>query len=496
MTPPPNLLPCLARLAQLQHETVDRLALQEAAEAALAAHPNHPLAQLKTVAKHLQTPPPRALNAPDAALMPTLICANEGAGQWGILRGKNSQGQWVSEWWEASSSRWREQADNTLNGHTLAALKLRKPYVASASPVYQLVRDEIFSHTKLIREAIIGGLMINLVALASSFYSMQVYDRVVPTGASQTLWVLTLGVLVAIVFELVVKRVRTNLYERLIDQVDQRLARTVYLRFLSIRLDQLPQSVGALAAQMRGYETVRAFFTSITTNLMVDAPFALVFTLVIALIGGWLAAVPLSFFLLSLAVGLYYRKRVDGFATKAMAQSNLKSGLLVETVEGSETIKSGQGGWRMLSRWMETTDQARECELHMRNISEHTQHLTAAFQQFSYILLVASGALLVSQGELTMGALIACSILSGRVLAPVALQTLCVRHEPPGLEGEALDRHTLSWAERVNTSGEAYVTPAVLDGRWMVRLSVGSLTTEREHVVALWDLLRAEATRP
>jgi len=83
-----------------------------------------------------------------------------------------------------------------------------------------------------------------------------------------------------------------------------------------------------------------------------------------------------------------------------------------------------------------------------------------------------------------------------RVLAPVALQTLCVRHEPPGLAGEALDRHTLAWAECVNASGEAYVTPAVLDGRWMVRLSVGSLTTEREHVAALWNLLRAEATRP
>jgi len=83
-----------------------------------------------------------------------------------------------------------------------------------------------------------------------------------------------------------------------------------------------------------------------------------------------------------------------------------------------------------------------------------------------------------------------------RVLAPVQLQTLCVRHEPPGLEAEALDRHTLAWAERVNASGEAYVTPAILDGRWMVRLSVGSLTTEREHVAALWELLCAEASRP
>jgi aromatic-L-amino-acid decarboxylase len=82
-----------------------------------------------------------------------------------------------------------------------------------------------------------------------------------------------------------------------------------------------------------------------------------------------------------------------------------------------------------------------------------------------------------------------------RVLAPVALQTLCLRHEPAGLDGAALDRHTLGWAERVNASGTVYVTPAMLDGRWMVRVSVGSLTTEREHVAALWDVLRAEVAR-
>jgi aromatic-L-amino-acid decarboxylase len=80
-----------------------------------------------------------------------------------------------------------------------------------------------------------------------------------------------------------------------------------------------------------------------------------------------------------------------------------------------------------------------------------------------------------------------------RVLAPVRLQTLCLRHEPPGLEGEALDRHTLAWAERVNASGEAYLTPAVLDGRWMVRVSIGALATEQEHVAALWEVLRRAA---
>jgi aromatic-L-amino-acid/L-tryptophan decarboxylase len=82
-----------------------------------------------------------------------------------------------------------------------------------------------------------------------------------------------------------------------------------------------------------------------------------------------------------------------------------------------------------------------------------------------------------------------------RVLAPVPLQTLCVRHEPAGLDGEALDRHTLAWVERVNRSGAAYLTTAVLDGRWMVRVSIGAETTERPHVEELWSAMRTEAER-
>lgn len=455
--PTSSLLPCLARLAQLQHETVDRLALQEAASAALTAHANTPREQLKSVADHLQVRAPRWLGAPDAAAVPALVCTQ--GGEWGVLRGRNAQGQWISEWWDAPGSRWREQADAALHDHAFATLRLGQPYAASASPVYRLIRHEIFANGTLLREIVVGGLMINVIALATSFYSMQVYDRVVPTGGSQTLLVLTLGVLVALLFELIAKRVRTNLYERLVDQVDQRLARTIYLRFLSIRLDQLPHSVGALAAQMRGYETVRGFFTSITTNFLVDAPFALLFTLIIALIAGWIAMIPLAFFILSIAIGLYYRKQADALAYQAMAASNLKTGLLVESVEGAETIKSGQGGWRMLSRWMKTTDEARDCELQLRNISEHAQHLTAAFQQFSYVLLVAFGALLVSRGELTMGGLIACSILSGRVLAPVALipsQLVQWAHTRAALQG--LDH---LWALQDDHHGQEQ--PVVLD---------------------------------
>ncbi len=454
-----TLLPCLARIAQLQNETVDRFALQEAVDAALSSTATQAQAQLKTVTAHLLVPEARWLKVPHVSMVPALLyCAtdlqgNTQRGHWGVLRGKDAQGQWISEWWDSKTNRWCERSDAKLIGHEVATLKLVKPFVATNSPLYRLILDEIFAHHKLIREAILGSLMINAIALGTSMYSMQVYDRVVPTGASQTLLVLTLGVLAAVLFEFVAKGVRADLYERLVDLVDQRLSRTVYLRFLSIRVDQLPQSVGALAGQMRGYETVRGFFTSVTTNLLVDAPFAFVFTLLIWSIAGSLAFVPLTFFFLSIAIGLYYHRKVDSFATKAMAAANQKTGLLVETIEGAETIKSGQGGWRMLSRWMQTTDDARDSDLQMRKLSEHSQHVTAAFQQVSYIVLVALGALMITRGELTMGALIACSILSGRVLAPVATipnQLMQWAHTKSALKG--LDR---LWALQDDHHGQA-----------------------------------------
>ena len=408
----------LARLAQLQAEAVDRVALQEAAAAAADQDPQ---TQLATVCRHLQVKPARWLPSADASAVPALLHRAESS--WGILRGLNGQGQWVAEWFDGVAQKWQEStlSATALGDCRIARLRLVKPYAASKSPVLKLVKEELAANRRMLRDAAVGGVVINLIALAASFYSMQVYDRVVPTGASQTLLVLTLGVVAATLFELVAKQVRSNLYEGLIDQVDQRLSRAVYLRFLAVRLDQLPGSVGALASQMRGYESVRAFLTTLTSQLMVDAPFALLFLLLIGLISGSLALIPAAFLVCSVGVGLYYRNRVEAFARKATAAGNRKTGLLVEAVEGAETIKSGQGGWRMLSQWMQTTDAARDCDLQTRAIQEQTQHLMAAFQQISYVLMVACGALLVSKGEMTMGGLIACSILSGRVLTPAGM---------------------------------------------------------------------------
>ena len=413
-----SFLNALVRLARLKNEPVDVLAVQEAVSCITPKQMQAPNKQIDALVNILHLSKPKFLRNPDPSNMPALFCT--GAGEWSVVKGQNAQGQWVIDVWLEAAQDWEEELATDLIGLCLVKLSMVPPFTRHNSPVYQLVKSEVLRQKKALFEALLGGALINCIALITAFYTMQVYDRVVPTGATQTLLVLTMGIGVAIIFDFATKQLRAGVNEEIIHRVDQRLARTVYMRFLSVRLDQMPQSVGALAGQLRGYETVRSFLTLVTTHMMVDAPFAFVFVSVVYAIGGAIALIPLTFFLISVLLGLYFKARVDSLAGQANMASNLKMGLLVETVEGAETIKSGQGGWRMLSRWMNTSDEARTYEMSMRRLGENAQHLVGTFQQMSYIGLVATGALLVTQSDLTMGGLIACSILSGRILAPVA----------------------------------------------------------------------------
>jgi ATP-binding cassette subfamily C protein LapB len=414
-----ELLASLMRLAQLQGQAVDRVALHSSVariDDASLANPHKSLAALVSV---LQLPAPKWLT--DEKLirhgMPCLVF-RDGVG-YGLLRGQTAQGEWLTEWFDPKLQTWNEQAVLSLAPLTAVKVQLAKRYETVNSPVFKVIIDRVYQERKVLIEIVFAGVMINLLALSTSLYSMQVYDRVVPTGATQTLLALTLGVMLAMVFELLLKFVKSNLNEKMVDAVDAELARTVYTRFLAVRMDQLPTSVGGLAAQLKGYETVRAFLSTVPAQLLIDLPFVFLYILVVMALGGWISLIPMVFLVVSLTLGLTYRRQLETLTLKANNASNLKTGLLVETVEGAETIKSGQGGWRMLMRWLQTTDDARQSELEMRNVSEHSQFWIASLHQVSYVLMVAAGALSISRGELTMGGLIACTILSGRILGPI-----------------------------------------------------------------------------
>lgn len=260
----------------------------------------------------------------------------------------------------------------------------------------------------------------NVLALAASLYSMQVYDRVIPTQGLATLVVLTTGVIIAALLELILKEARSAILERALKEIDLDLSHQIFLRLLNIRMDQFPSSVGTLSAQVRSYESIRAFASSAVLYLTVDMPFAAIFLLVIVLLAGPLvASVPAVFFFLALAVGMFYRKRIQEHAQTSTAATNRKLGLLVETVEGAESVKAAGAGWHLLNRWSALSREAVAEDLLIRQYSEHAAHLAAFVQQVSYVMLVCAGAYIAATGSLTMGALIACSILSGRVLAPV-----------------------------------------------------------------------------
>ena len=202
-----------------------------------------------------------------------------------VLRGQNAVGQWVLEAWIPDEQVWLERVVDDLEGAVYAKISLAKVFQASQSPVFELIRNEVFSHKKILTEIILAGFVVNTAALATSFYTMLVYDRVVPTGALSTLWVLTIGAAISVLYELITKVVRHRLYNRLINVVDQRLARSTFMQFLSVRLDQLPPSVGSFASQLRGYETVRNFLSSATSHVFVDVPFALLYAAIIGAIG-------------------------------------------------------------------------------------------------------------------------------------------------------------------------------------------------------------------
>lgn len=351
---------------------------------------------------------------PDPARLPAITWLPEQG--WVIVRAQSPSGDWLID---CQGKLIQKPAAEALPIGRLI-LPEGKTEV-DQSPVKTLFKRAFLAHKKIFIEGAVAGALINLLALGTSLYSMQVYDRVIPTQGYATLVVLSMGVGIAIIFEMVFKVIRSYLMEHAVTDIDTRLSREIFARLLQVRLDQLPGTVGSLSSQLRGYETIRGFLSSTTFYLLIDAPFGIFFVLLIAIIGGPLVAlVPLVFLIFSIAIGITLRKKIDYHAKQATAATNLKTGILVEAIEGAETIKAGGGGWGTLSRWLDVVDESIQHELVNRSISEKSGYFAAVLQQLSYVGLVGVGAYFAAEGNLTMGSLIACSILSGRALGPIA----------------------------------------------------------------------------
>ena len=434
----------MLRLAQMQGTSVDVLSLRASLAAGNGA--SAPLQQLQKIAVQMGLDEPLLPDGPDRAHLP-LLCHADDLG-WAVVIDCDPSGQWVLLNAEGS----HRAAPSALRGKVALinfnpqqdAQKLlqamgEKPQMKTFA---QQLQQTLRQYRRPMIEAALASAFIGLMALATSLFSMQVYDRVIPARSEYTLIVLSTGVLLSIFIEYAMKLARSHLMDYVVVGFDHRLSREVFQQLLNLRVDQVPSSVGSLAGQLRGYEQVRSFYTANTLFTLIDLPMSLLFVVIIALIASpWVALVPMVFGAMALFVGLRIRTRVSGLAKESAALSNMRTGLLVEAVEGIETIKAGSGGWKFLSRWIHYNKLTIQGDLRMRNATEGVGYLSGVMQQMSYAGLVVAGSLLVMQGHMTMGALIACSILSGRILAPVlALPGLLVQHAHARAALEGLER--------------------------------------------------------
>ncbi len=289
--------------------------------------------------------------------------------------------------------------------------------------------------------ALLGTVLINLLAIVIPFYTMAVYDRVVPNNALDSLWVLTTAAVAVTLFDMLMKLLRGYLLEAAARKADVALSAHIFTHSLRMRAASRPASGGVLANVVKDFETVRDFFTSTTLTLLGDLPFMLFFLLIIALVGGWLVLVPLAIIPLMIGSTWLLRRPLAKVLGENMKESAQRTAHLFEVMNGLDTVKGlGAEAWAR-RRWEMLTVQMAENGLRMREIMSFGSNLSATLTGLNMVLLVMFGAMLVAMQEMTVGQLIAVTMLSSRAIGPVAqIAGLIIRWEQTKLALHALDQ--------------------------------------------------------
>lgn len=266
----------------------------------------------------------------------------------------------------------------------------------------------------------LASLLINLLALAFPLFIMNVYDRVLPNGATASLAALSIGVFIALCFDFGLRAARSKMIDMTGKQVDMTLAARLFAHVIGLRLAFRPNSPGATANQIREFENVREFFTSSTVISASDFLFAIIFIVVMFVIVGPLAWIPLLLVPVTIAIGLALQRPLDRAIATTQAESAARHGILVESLATMETIRAlgaenrVQGWWE---RSVAATARASEAVHHWSSL---TLNLTNFAQSLASLLIVVWGVMLVLDNRITTGALVAATMLSGRVFAPIA----------------------------------------------------------------------------
>jgi ATP-binding cassette subfamily C protein LapB len=266
----------------------------------------------------------------------------------------------------------------------------------------------------------LAAVLINVFGLMTSLFTMTVYDRVVPNNATSSLVALSIGLAIIVIFDFMLKLLRAYFVDIAGASIDREVGETLFQRLLRLRLDLKKGSTGSLTGLMRELEALRDFFTSATMTAVVDLPFIVLTLLVIAIIGGWLVLVPAVMIPIVVLVGALTQPAMDRLSARAMGEGMAKQSVLVETIGGLETVKAAGAGPLLARRWHKAMENHADSSLRQRLISSIGVTTATSAGTISYAGVVIVGVGMIAHQEMTMGGLIACSILGGRAVAPLA----------------------------------------------------------------------------
>lgn len=309
-----------------------------------------------------------------------------------------------------------------------------------------------------------AAFIVNMLALASPLFVMNVYDRVIPNGAVPSLIALAIGLLLAIVFDFALRLVRSHIVDMTGKKIDVVLAADIFEHVMAVKMSKRPTSVGVLANQLRDFDSVRDFFTSGTVVSATDLVFAFLFIGVLFVVAGPLAWIPVVMLPLMILIGALLQKPLQNAMKRLQVESSARHGVLIEAMSGVEAVRAVGGEARMQMAWERSVAATARSGEDVHFWSSLAMTISSSAQQLTSLLIVITGVFLILDGKLSVGALVAANMLAGRVLAPIGgIASLITRATQTLIALRSIDR--LMGLERERPTGRTYVARKIQDGR-------------------------------
>ncbi|OOE64582.1 type I secretion system permease/ATPase [Salinivibrio sp. IB868] len=348
---------------------------------------------------------------------------------------------------------------------------LKKQYRFDERAPTAQVKDEghwfwgtLWQSRHIYRDVLIASLFINVFAISVPLFSRLVYDKIVPNLAFDSLWVLASGILVIFIFDLLLKLLRSYFIDIAGKKTDLLISSRIYAKVIGVRMDAKPPSVGAFARHMQEFESIREFFTSASISTLIDLPFAIIFLLVIWFVAGPLVIVPIIAVTLLVIHAWLIQKPLRRTIEEGTRLSSQKNANLIESLSGLETIKIFGAESQFQYRWEEAVAHMANWSIKTRRLTDSVHNSASFVQQFVIVSMIVFGVYQIAAGELTMGGLIAASMLSSRAVAPlVQLSLLSTRYHQAKSALDIIDQLMALPSEQ--TEGKRYLHRPMLRGK-------------------------------